>query len=286
MDTIGAALDDSFGFGNRSWVDHDATMKFMDTTNTTVDGVDTEPFTERAIPSFLNEGRQAREERAIEQFLERERAGRGAQRSIVERMFDTDEWKQHYEYNDHTGRIEAKYNFSVNRVQLRPVVRSRGSHRRVQFQEHVRLKYHPETHLKQRAMTMAHQYDDFRRVHEHAQQAQVGEYISLNILPAMLYITIRKGVQIEALRILCRQIASHCQGQRTRILLKRSPKSKKFSYREWLSAKQMAKLDEKGLLVHFLNKSADRQKTLQLIVRQNIAQGKIQELWSEKHSLL
>jgi len=102
----------------------------------------------------------------------------------------------------------------------------------------------------------------------------------------MLYITIRKNVQISALKILCRQLIKHFQGASTRILLKQSLRTGKFSYQVWLASRVVEQLDENSLLMRFLNASNSRKKTLQIIVRQNIARGKIQELWDQKHSLL
>ena len=206
----------------------------------------------------------------------------------IQKLFESNQWKKYYEYNDHLNRIQPVLNYGYNRLEEKKHYRfsRRGRSAQPRFQEQVRLQYHPETHLRKRALQASKQYDDFRRVHERSQQTQVGEYISLNILPAMLYITIRKGVQIAALKILCERLATHCQGQPTRILLKHSPKSGKFTYTPWLSSKVLESLDAHGLFVRFINRSKDRTKTLQIIVRQNIATGKIQQLWDSKRTLL
>ena len=228
-----------------------------------------------------------RREEAIKKFVENYKGPRVGGTEI-QKLFESNEWKKYYEYNDHLNRIQPVLNYGYNRLEEKKHYRfsRRGRSTQPRFQEHVRLQYHPETHLRKRALQASKQYDDFRRVHERSQQTQVGEYISLNILPAMLYITIRKGVQIAALKILCERLAAHCQGQPTRILLKHSPKSGKFTYTPWLSAKVLESLDAHGLLVRFINRSKDRTKTLQIIVRQNIATGKIQELWESKRTLL
>ena len=228
-----------------------------------------------------------REQIAITKFLD-SFAGPATGRSDVQKLFDTGEWRNFYTYNDHLGRLQQIRNFStvVRPIPLRPIRRQRRGRGRVKFHEEARLRYHPESHMKKKAIEVAKQYDDFRRVAEHAQQAQVGEYISLNILPAMLYITIRKNVQISALKILCRQLIKHFQGASTRILLKQSLRTGKFSYQVWLASSVVEQLDENSLLMRFLNASNSRKKTLQIIVRQNIARGKIQELWDQKHSLL
>ena len=228
-----------------------------------------------------------RRQEAIKKFVESYKGPRvgGTQ---IQKLFESNEWKKYYEYNDHLNRIQPVLNYGFNRLEEKRHYRfsRRGRSTQPRFQEQVRLQYHPETHLKKRALQASKQYDDFRRVHERSQQTQVGEYISLNILPAMLYITIRKGVQIAALKILCERLATHCQGQPTRILLKHSPKSGKFTYTPWLSSKVLETLDAHGLFVRFINRSKDRTKTLQIIVRQNIATGKIQELWDSKRTLL
>ena len=228
-----------------------------------------------------------RREEAIKKFVDNYKGPRVGGTEI-QKLFESNEWKKYYEYNDHLNRIQPVLNYGYNRLEEKKHYRfsRRGRSTQPRFQEQVRLQYHPETHLRKRALQASKQYDDFRRVHERSQQTQVGEYISLNILPAMLYITIRKGVQIAALKILCERLAVHCQGQPTRILLKHSPKSGKFTYTPWLSSKVLESLDAHGLFVRFINRSKDRTKTLQIIVRQNIANGKIQELWENRKTLL
>jgi hypothetical protein len=250
---------------------------------------ETDTSSYQLFPHSEDSGLIEREHVAVKKFLD-SFTGPATGRSDIQKLFDTNEWRDYYVYSDHLGRLQQHRNFStvVRPIPLRPLRRQRrGRGRgRVQFHEEARLKYHPESHMKKKAIEVAKQYDDFRRVHEHSQQAQVGEYISLNILPAMLYITIRKNVQTSALKILCRQLIRHFQGASTRILLKHSIRTGKFSYRVWLPSSIVEQLDENSLLMRFLNASNDRKKTLQIIVRQNIARGKIQELWDQKHSLL
>lgn len=231
--------------------------------------------------------REARELRAIERFLEEHKARFPARARDFDLMFSTDRWRQYYTYNDHLGRLVKKHNFTTHLVRRAPPeVNRRRERGRVRFEEHVRLHFHPDTHLRKQELEKSKQYDDFARVHERGQQARLGEYISMNILPAMLYITIRKSVQIEALRILCQRLIQHARGAATKIMLKHSPKSGKFSYRNWISTSIMAHLEVDGLLRKFLNVSNDRRKTLQILVRQNIAKGQIHQLWESRHSFL
>jgi hypothetical protein len=230
---------------------------------------------------------QAREGVAVNRFLKRF-TGFRVDRNEIQKLFESDDWRNYWQYNDHLQKLEPTHDFvvSVSRPVRRLRSRGRGRSSRVRFHEDVQMKYHPENHMRKKALEVSKQYDDFRRVHEHSEQAQVGEYISLNILPAMLYITIRKNVQMTALKIISKQLVKHFRGESTRVLLKHSPKTGKFSYKTWLTSDTVSKLDESGLLARFLNATKDGKKTIQIIVRQNIAKGKIQELWTQKHSLL
>ena len=257
------------------------------TDNSSSSGSSTSVATTAIIRGMNVNRREARELRAIERFLEEHKARFPARAKDFDLMFSTDRWRQYYTYNDHLGRLVKKHNFTTHLVRRAPPeVNRRRERGRVRFEEHVRLHFHPDTHLRKQELEKSKQYDDFARVHERGQQARLGEYISMNILPAMLYITIRKSVQIEALRILCQRLIQHARGAATKIMLKHNPKSGKFSYRNWISTSVMAHLEVDGLLRKFLNVSNDRRKTLQILVRQNIAKGQIQQLWESRHSLL
>ena len=116
--------------------------------------------------------------------------------------------------------------------------------------------------------------------------ADIGEYITLKLLPAVVYVHIKSGVQLTGLQILARQIIEHSQSDPTRILLQHRPKSGKFTYHVWLSTKVMKIIDETGLYqkLHQITKGGKRSQTL--VIRQNMRTGYIHSLWNLHHSLL
>ena len=147
------------------------------------------------------------------------------------------------------------------------------------------LDYHPETIHAKRKHQIFQQNDEFSRIHTHAEQAMIGEYINLQIAPAVLYITIRKGVQESAIRILVRQIYNHIQTGVSRILVKHTKKGN-FIYKQWLSSKLLKSISEIELYKRFIDITNAGKRTVTVIIRQNIAKGNIQQLWSQNHSLL
>jgi hypothetical protein len=156
----------------------------------------------------------------------------------------------------------------------------------VQFLEQVHFRYHPEDHRQEVARKKAVANDDWTKVHARSQAAQIGEYISLSILPAVLYITIRKGVQLTALRIIVKRIVEHAAGRPTRILLKKSIRTGKYTYKPWLSSTELETMGEDGMFARFMKATNNRRRGISIIVRQNIARGRLQSLWEQKHTLL
>ena len=119
-----------------------------------------------------------------------------------------------------------------------------------------------------------------------AQSADIGEYISLKLLPAVIYITIRKGVQLTALQILARQILEHSRTDATRILLQHKPKTGRFAYHTWLTSRTMKDMDETALYNKILTITKQGKRTQTLVIRQNIRRGRIHDLWNTNFSLL
>ena len=106
------------------------------------------------------------------------------------------------------------------------------------------------------------------------------------MLPACLYITVKKGVQLTAIQILCRQLIEHSRYAPTRIMLQFRPKTGKFSYNTWISSTKMSQHDETSLYHRFLNITKEGKRTQTFLVRQNIRKGHIHEIWHLNHSLL
>ena len=186
----------------------------------------------------------------------------------------------------HTDSIQPKREHVVipGRVQQRRNVR-RSRRGTVKFADKVVFKYHPEDHIKRNETKQTLADDSWSRVHKKAQVARIGEFINLEILPAVLYITVRRSVQPAALRIIVTRIFEHIKNVPTRILLKRG-KSGRYLYKQWLSAKELAKLSLEELYAKFEAATLKRKRGISVIVRQRIARGRLQKLWERKHSLL
>jgi hypothetical protein len=115
--------------------------------------------------------------------------------------------------------------------------------------------------------------------------ANLGEYITLKILPSALHIHIKKGVQDRALRLLAQRIIEHRADNTTRILLKRTRKGT-FSYSQWINSAEMSKLNIQSMYERLLKITGGRKKSVTLVVRQSLRGGSIHEMWDTHHSLL
>ena len=119
-----------------------------------------------------------------------------------------------------------------------------------------------------------------------AQAADIGQYISLRLLPTVVYVHIKKAVPLTAVQILARQIKEHSLTSPTRILLQHRPKTGRFQYHVWLSSKIMSQIDETELYKRILTITKEGKRALTLVLRQNIRRGHIHELWNLSHTLL
>jgi len=115
--------------------------------------------------------------------------------------------------------------------------------------------------------------------------ANLGEYITLKILPQALHIHIKKGVQDNAIRLLAQRIVEHRADNTTRILLKRTRKGT-FSYSQWINSTDMAKLTVQAMYEKLLKITGGRKKSVTIVVRQSIRGGSIHERWDRHRSLL
>ena len=130
------------------------------------------------------------------------------------------------------------------------------------------------------------QSDEFAKIREDSEQAQIGKFIKLDIHPKQLHIKIFKGIGDKAMKILSERLHEHIQTGDTKIVIKRSVKKGTYTYTTWLSVKDLKQISKEELLKKLLALTKEGKQQVQIIVRQNIAQGFIQELWSKKHSLL
>ena len=118
-----------------------------------------------------------------------------------------------------------------------------------------------------------------------AKAAQLGNNITMKILPAVIYIHIRKNVEAYALQILAKQLVKHAQGVPTRILLKQNVHGK-FTYNVWVPTKVMETLDDNTLYERLQTVTKQRKKSVTIIIRQTIREGHLHELWEREHSFV
>jgi hypothetical protein len=155
-----------------------------------------------------------------------------------------------------------------------------------QNQEIAYLGAHPVRQLKRRKAREFATNDEFGKIREDGDAATIGEFIKLDIAPRILHIRIFGGITEKALSILSERLVEHIKSGATKIMLKRSVKKGTFAYSNWLTVKDLEKMTLQQLLSRLLALTKQGTKTVQLIVRQNIERGYIQDLWQRKHSLL
>jgi hypothetical protein len=147
-------------------------------------------------------------------------------------------------------------------------------------------KPHPVAAQKADQLDKMFKSNVFAQVNAHSEQARIGEYVMLEISPQVLHIKIAKGVQNAALKILTTRVYEHVQSATTRLFLKKSTRTGKFSYKLWIGAQVLKDMSENDLFERILKVTNDRKRSVTIIVKQNIFQGSIQALWEQKHSLL
>ena len=192
----------------------------------------------------------------------------------------------HYKYNPYKQEIEKHLRHDtlplVNIAPRGSLRRSlRRSRRYAQILQPVVQKYHPSTRRQHMISQMKLRQDDLVKRREASQKAGIGEYVSLDITPAIIYITIRKGAQLNALKLVAKRVFTHCKGTPTSILVKGKGK-----YTRWLTPEVIAMLSQDDILERLINKTAVGKKTIKIMIRQKKSIGKIHELWETKHTLL
>ena len=119
----------------------------------------------------------------------------------------------------------------------------------------------------------------------HGKSANLGEYITMKILPSSIYIHIKKGVQVNALKKLAKRILEHRGNIPTRLIVKRSRKGR-FANSAWINASEFAKMQSDKLYERLLKLTKQRKISVTIIVKQNNLGGAIHDLWDNNHSLL
>jgi hypothetical protein len=191
-----------------------------------------------------------------------------------------------FRYNEHRDRIVPKYKYhntvvAVHQRGYRSRDRGLGS-----IQEISRLSSHPLQRVKRENDRNFVTSDEFSKIHEHSEMAMIGEFIKLDIAPKMLHIKIFKGITDKGLSILADRLVQHAKTGETKIMLKRSVKKGKYTYTSWLTVKDLKGMSKEELLKRLLTLTKEGSRVVQIIVRQNVEKGFIQDLWARKHSLL
>jgi ribosomal protein S10 len=214
-----------------------------------------------------------REQQAWEKWKKRHHS------KAVQAYIRNNQEQRFFKFNDHLNRIEPTY----RREHILRNVRVRGKLKR---EEVHRLRTHPLQDSYNDSKRAFEQKDPLASSSKYAEAASIGEYIKLELMPAVIYIKILKHVQIPALRILARQLFAHCQRGETRVHLKQSRRTGKFNYGVWLKAKQLREMSEEEFYQRLMGITKNGKKTVTLMVKQNIQKGSIHLLWENQHSLL
>ena len=181
-----------------------------------------------------------------------------------------------YHWNDHLGVVEELTRMSH---QLVPDMNRSGMYIEKAFNI-----AHPSLERDERVLKKENQIIPISKVH--GTEANLGEFITLKLVPMTLYIHIKKGVQSVALQILAKRIVEHATEGETRIL-KQHNKKGKFSYRTWISSKLMRTQTAESFLQKLVDLTKNRKRPATIVVRQRmIKKGNIHNLWDTTFSLL
>ena len=216
--------------------------------------------------------------------VRRERAWADWKAQVIDpatrRAIDRGDEQMYFHYNGHLPigqRIQPYY----RRAQTRQRVYNRAG----VVETHL-LHPHPLQKLDEEStLSRLEKEQPLGHISSNAESASVGDYITLKLLPAILYIHVKKRVQRDALRILARQLVLHISRSPTRILLQRK-QTGKFGYRVWLGSTALRVMSEEALYQKLLTVTHEGKKSVTLVVRQNIRKGNIHRLWERDHSLL
>ena len=113
----------------------------------------------------------------------------------------------------------------------------------------------------------------------------LGSRIQVKVMPSVIYICIKKGVQEAALKMLADRIVEHAKTAPTRVLLKRSHKGK-YSYSEFISTKALSALSVQDLTARLLKATRNRTKYITLALKQQRVGGAIHDRIRKSRSLI
>jgi hypothetical protein len=145
---------------------------------------------------------------------------------------------------------------------------------------------HPLTKAKKAHQKAFVRSDEFSKIREDGEIATIGEFIKLDIAPKQIHIKIFRGISDKALSILAERIFLHKKTGDTKIVLKRSVQKGRYTYATWLSVKELKTMSKETLFEKLKALTKLGQRQVQIIVRQNIIDGYIQQLFKNTHSLL
>jgi hypothetical protein len=191
-----------------------------------------------------------------------------------------------YEYKATTGEIVPKFQHHYVATTVQQPRRRRGRLSRSRVEEVAYRRPHPHTEHQDETLSNLFRQHVFARTNDRSEQARIGEYVQLDIAPQVLYIKVAKGAQEEAIRILTSRLYEHIQSAVTRLFLKQSTRTGRYTYSLWLSARTLQAMSESDLFERIRKITKGMTKPVTIIVKQNISSGSIQELWSKKHTLL
>ena len=178
-------------------------------------------------------------------------------------------------YSNNTHKHFVRYNPILNKIenvfQAHPSTfrkKQIGDRNRVYFVEEHKLKPHPN--MKHR---LQHNIHDVSKIVDPLHQvrgspSRIGSYIDLKILPNILNICIKKGVQSRALFLLAKKILEQHQTNKSHILIKRR-KSGKYYFKSLISTKALSKHTPESLAEVFVKLVKSHKNYLHLIVKPN-----------------
>jgi hypothetical protein len=194
--------------------------------------------------------------------------------------------RDYYRYKPTTKQIVPKFKHHNVVTTVSQPRRRRGRRRRTHVEELAYRRPHPSAQHHESSIANMFRQHEFARTNDRSEQARIGEYVRVDVAPQVLYVKILKGAQEQAIRILTSRLYEHIQSAVTRLFLKQSTRTGRYSYSLWLPARTLQSITEAGLLERIRKISKGMKKTITIIVKQNIEKGAIQALWENRHTLL
>jgi hypothetical protein len=187
---------------------------------------------------------------------------------------------QHFfEYNDGTQRIHSRHRgFKLINHNFRNNRRGSG---RGELQR-VRRDMMQET-AEEKLHNLSMKNDPLHNIS--GKPGSLGSYISIKVNPSAIHICIKKGVQVQALKLLADRIMEHSKSGPTRIVLKQTQRGK-YRKEEWITAKSLASMDVNALFERLLKQTKNRTRYVNLILHQEHVGGAIHDRIEKSESLV